>query len=987
MEICTSQKSNAFPASNEEHLFIRPFLNAGQVLRLTLVVIAMTSTITAMAQESSDPAIQNSKQVEFFEAKIRPVLVKHCLECHSSQKDISGGLLLDSKSGWEKGGDSGPAIQAGQPDKSLLLKAMLYDDPHLRMPPDGKLPAPIIDDFKKWIAEGAADPRTDSPPLPSPSNKALSLENASQHWAYRPLNSPVEIPVGRGRSNSIIDNWIDNQLLEKNLQANPIASKRALIRRLTVDLHGVLPTPAEIENFERDDTNDAYEKLVDRLLASRRFAERMARHWLDVVRYGESLTLRGFTLPEAWRYRDYVIDAFNRDLPMDEFIVEQISGDLMTSDDLAVKTRRQIAATFWLLGNTNLEEQDKKQLEMDVVDEQLEVMGKAFLGQSIGCARCHDHKFDPIPTRDYYALAGILKSSIALEHENVSKWIETPLPLLAEEEAKFKKWEEELKQVKADIAKLDNGSKSSGKKISQESLPGIVVDDAQAKKIGVWTASTSVQEYVADGYLHDGNSDRGAKTVTFEPPALPQGRYEVRLSYAHGDNRSSKTLVSVFSADGEAIKTIDQKVTGPIDGMWVSLGEYRFEKDGQAFVIVSNEGADGHVIADAVQFLPLDGVTTADKNTNSNTPLPSPAPAKDPLSDQDREALKKSLKSKQEELEKELLKRPRVMAMKPAPKPEDLSIHIRGSVHQLGEKVPRGVLRLAQASMPSESFSPEKPPTRLELANWIASSHNPLTARVMVNRFWYWTMGEGLVRTVDQFGTTGEPPVHGDLLDHLAIQFIDQGWSAKTLVKKIVLSSAYQYGSGVETNPAQEIDPENRNLWRSHRKRLDAESIRDSMLVISGELRDCSGGRSFARELASDYDYRNDEPIRSIYLPSFRNSMPELLRVFDVADSSVSIGKRNQTTVASQALLMTNDPWVRQRCDRLRIKLMAESKDPAKFVERASTAIWGRLPTTEETKRFREFLGNKTEFNDSDSDRITDLLQAMFASIDFRYVE
>ena len=345
---------------------------------------------------------------QFFEDKIRPALATHCYECHSFDTEASGGLRLDTRLGWQMGGDLGPAIVPGDPVTSRLIQAIEYNDPDLQMPPDGKLPQSVIDDLRRWIQDGAVDPReAASAPDSSVRRPALRPDEAQQHWAYRPIQRP-EVPCPTDVS--------DKTDLSYKVQLQPIdcflavgwnragdvsapASRAALIRRLTFDLHGLPPTPAEVAAFCQDSRPAAYRRLVDRLLASPRFGVRFARRWLDVARYAESLTLRGFVLPDAWRYRDYCIQAFNQDRPFDEVIREQIAGDLMDSPDLHRRQQQLIAVTFLLMGNTNLEDQDKQQLEMDVVDEQLETLGRAFLPQTIRCARCHDHKFDPIHTR------------------------------------------------------------------------------------------------------------------------------------------------------------------------------------------------------------------------------------------------------------------------------------------------------------------------------------------------------------------------------------------------------------------------------------------------------------------------------------------------------------------------------------------------------------------------------------------------------------
>ena len=417
------------------------------------------------AEDAAARETPTAQQLEHFEKKIRPVLVQRCQGCHSEESraagKLKGGLLVDHRAGLLAGGDSGPAIVPGTPDKSLLLQALRYDD--LEMPPSGKLPADVIRDFEVWIADGAVDPRGDGVGV---KRAAIDIEQGRRHWCYQPPRFQVAPEVrDRGVTDGAIDRFLVARQAAAGLEPTHRASPEQLMRRLSYDLVGLPPTPAEVTEFAADESPDATARLVDRLLASPRYGERWARHWLDVARFAESLTLRGFIMPEAWRYRDYVIDSFNRDLPYDEFVRQQIAGDyearqMTTTLDVQQLQRLHVATTYLVLGNTNLEEQDKKQLRMDFVDEQLDTIGKGILAQTLGCARCHDHKFDPIPTRDYYALAGILRSSRALEHANVSKWLEFPLPVSRELQQQLQQQENALAEVRERIKRRKTNSRN-----------------------------------------------------------------------------------------------------------------------------------------------------------------------------------------------------------------------------------------------------------------------------------------------------------------------------------------------------------------------------------------------------------------------------------------------------------------------------------------------------------------------------------------------
>lgn len=963
-----------------------------------VLVFASQSGVWCLAQSNAQSNSQTSaeggaipagKVDEVFEKQVRPLLVAKCYECHSQSTEQNGGLAIDSLEAMLKGGDSGPALQRDSTDESLFLRAVRYRDPKLQMPPDGRLSEQELKILEDWVAGGAkvsSDFEKEHSPLKSKSD-ALSVERAREHWAYRPITKP---PLPTNGESNPIDAWIAQQCVDSSIEPSPLVDDRTWVRRLAIDLHGLNPTHETLAESEKAFANldpstkeSARVELVDRFLQSHRYGERFARHWMDAVRYAESLTLRGFVLPDVWRYRNYLIDSFNRDLPFDQMILEQVAGDLMTGDlpaenSIAELQRRRVATTFWAIGDHNYEEQDKKQLEMDAVDEQIEVFGRAFLGQTLGCARCHDHKFDPIPTADYYAIAGILKSSVAMEHENVSKWIREPLPLPSEQQAEFDALSKELSAIKQQIATLKQKLKSGGDNsgvVRSTDLRGIIVDDKRAKKVGVWKDSSSVKSYVDDGYLHDENKERGQKSVTFEPPSLDTGTYTVRISYAHGDNRSTKTQFRVFSADGESLVLVNQKSPPADDGLWHTLGKFRFEKDGAAFVIVSNEQADGHVIADSVQFLP-EGVSSTEKATASNTV------------DDQQEGIKNSIaeaEKQQTKLQNQLALRPMVQTIRPADSPADIAIHVRGSVHRLGAVVPRGFLSCINAHEPNldQRIRVDAGANgRLELARWLIAPENPLTARVYVNRIWYQMMGQGIVPTVDNFGTTGANPSNPQLLDWLASEFMANGWSTKWLVRTIATSKAYR--RSLVTDPAYvEKDPENLLMARGNLRRLDSESIRDSMLQASGELLLGGSVESTIRKgTSADYRYQHDVGLRSVYLPWFRNALPPMVREFDGANPSFSISQRNRSTVATQALAMMNNPWVRDRAKALveslpqQVTEQQDSESHKQFIPQVFRRILGRDPSELEFQWAEDLL--KTE-------QLEELAHQLFASIDFRY--
>ncbi len=393
---------------------------------------------------------------QFFETQIRPILVEHCYECHSIEaKKTQGGLLLDSREYMRAGGDSGPAVVPGKPEQSLILDALRYQS--FEMPPSGKLDETVIAKFEQWIKGGAVDPRESIAPASTPLQ--VDWDEATQHWAFQPIKDAVATEISSAGSNCTIDNFISAKLKTAGLEPNAPADRSTWLRRVTFDLIGLPPTPDELHAFTTDDRPDSYERVVDRLLSSPRYGERYGRHWLDLARYADSNGAdENHAYPVAWRYRDYVVEAFNQDLPYDQFIVEQLAGDLLPADSEQDRGRQLTATGFLVLGPKMLAEQDKPKLVADLVDEQVDTVGKVFLGLTLGCARCHDHKFDPIKSQDYYALAGIFHSTKTMENlAFVSQWSELELPnqqrseQIAAHQLKIAQAEQELATTELDL--------------------------------------------------------------------------------------------------------------------------------------------------------------------------------------------------------------------------------------------------------------------------------------------------------------------------------------------------------------------------------------------------------------------------------------------------------------------------------------------------------------------------------------------------------
>jgi len=973
---------------------------------------------------------------DLFEKRVRPLLMDKCYGCHSADKKIKGGLRLDQKDGWATGGDSGPAIVPGKPEESLLMKAVSYKDRDLKMPPKQKLADGEIAVLQDWIAQGAPDPRMAAGSTAAGGATPAKADPTSW-WSFQPIQKPQPPAVKDAAwPRNAVDRFVLAKLEASRLHPSADAPPAMLTRRLTYDLTGLPPQALPEATVAAG--RESFEHLADALLASPQFGERFASHWLDITRFAES-SGGGRTLPfkDAWRYRDYVIESFNSNAPMNRFLMEQIAGDLLPSPTPADQRRNVTATAFLVLGPTNYEEQDKAQLRMDIVDEQLDTFGKAFLGLTIGCARCHDHKFDPIPTRDYYALAGIMRSTRVLRNftDNVAHWVDTPLRLDEPMESEMQQKETKLTALRTELDQAKVAMKKAGVAAALKNVkagpaavstfPGIVIDDTEAKLVGEWKHSTVYKTYIGAGYISDHNHEKGGLTATFQPKMIEAGRYEVRLAYIAGPDRDSKVPVTILHADGENTIKVDQSSPAPIDGRWISLGTFRFEANGEGYVIVSNTDTKDYVTADAVQFLRVDGPAPAQVAAVA-------APDDDPAAKKKKEkAAKKKekvakdtgakdtaspLTARVASLEKEIktmdttgLQRPEAMSVRDEEKVENCPIHIRGQIRNLGAVVPRGFLSAVR--VPLNEAIPDDESGRLQLAHWLVSDKNPLTARVLANRVWLWLMGEGIVRSPDNFGLMGEKPTNPELLDYLATELIDSGWDLKHLVKLIVSSRTYQMRSsqspesGVRSPESKSApnstDPDNRLFWRQNRKRMDAEEVRDTLLVLGGNMTPGLGGPNITNNKAVnandgaagnlEYGYVYTDTRRSLYTPAFRNVRHPLFEVFDFADINSPNGRRTTSTIAPQALFLLNNPFVISECRLAATQLLAkgETKDEAR-VTRLFQEAFGRVPTDAEMKHALHFLDASVSGN-AEADEIRDvwarLIQALVVSPDFRFVE
>ncbi len=908
---------------------------------------------------------QQQKGYGFFENKIRPILVKKCYKCHAKDsKILRGGLLLDSRANIRKGGDSGPAVVPGKPADSLLIESLNYEGSE--MPPDGKLSEAIIKDFTQWVKMGAPDPRDG---IATKKHSVINIEEGRKFWSFQPLQQ-IKLPVVKDKSWS--RNGIDRLLLSKmeqqELFPSADADKRTLIRRLYFDLIGLPPTAKQIDAVLNNQNNNAIEQLIDKLLASPRFGERWGRHWLDVARFSQSTGGgRSVLYKTAWRYRNYVIDSYNKDKPFDQFIIEQIAGDLIP-EKRSQKRRENLTATAFLaLGPTNYEQQDKNQLQMDVIDEQIQTVGKAFLGMTLGCARCHDHKFDPIPTTDYYALAGIFKSTKTLGSlGNVASWYKQPLPLTPNEQVVAASFNSKISTLKI----LLHETKQKQSQLKSQ-LDIRVVDENKAKAIGLWTKSRTVKSYYGKEYRVC--ADEKCKMI-YHFKNIETGTYTVQVSYTPGSNRNKSTRYVIEHRDGTTTKLVDQTKIPDIGNLFYSLGTFQLNKDKGVTVTLHGKLSDGIVIADAIRLVRV--------KDNYQGQLSLQQLLHQFETEQTKQVnLQIELKSLQKELAKH---QPTVVAVTEQSEIGDMPRLIRGELSNVGKVVPRGFMTVAHLDA-LQKFD-TKQSGRLELAKWIASDENPLTARVAVNRIWHHLFGKGIVRTVDNFGIRGEKPSHPELLDYLARRLIDHNWSTKKMIREIVLSRSYQLSS-TSTKRQRQQDPENRLFAHQMRKRLTAEAMRDSILFHSNQLVLKEWKQTIRKGTKLGYGYKFDENSRSVYLPIFRNRLHDFLVAFDFPNPNQSTGRRNNSIITTQSLYMMNSPFILEQSEAIAKKLLKPPHPSAKrLLDKLYIDLLGRSPDRSEQEQIIASFHKLKQIETDDLKVWTAITQTILASIDFRYL-
>ncbi|MCB1206731.1 MAG: DUF1553 domain-containing protein, partial [Verrucomicrobiae bacterium] len=695
---------------------------------------------------------------------------------------------------------------------------------------------------------------------------------------------------------------------------------------------------------------------------------------------------RNYTFYQAWRYRNHVIDVFNRDQSYHEFVREQIAGDLMGSEDSATTRRRLIASTFLALGPKMLTERDKEKLWLDTVDEQIDTMGRAFLGLTLGCARCHDHKFDPVSQEDYFALAGIFRSTEIVTGTrngcvNVASWIERPLPGPDGVDPELAKKVERL-ELAMRLVVEKSFMKKAGGKMTADSLPlaGVIYDESDAEVIGAWAASSLSPNRFGNYYLRDDKEGKGEKRVVFRGSLPESGSYEVRVAYSAGENRAEKVPVVVKSRSGSMTVHLDQTRTPSVAGLFEPVGQFEFEKGGECSVTIETTGTEGrYVLVDAVQF-----IAVADLEREKAQLAAVQGGEGDPLFRMSEGDLKKSL----DQLIADLKDKDVVMAPREAKEPADIHLRVRGETGQLGPLVPRGfpkILSNAPARIVPGASG------RLELAGWLTGEAGGLLDRVYVNRVWGHLFGRGLVESVDNFGRIGSGVSHPELLDWLAATFREEGGSTKQLVRRLVLSRAYGLSAG--SSPALLAgDPENALFGRHARRRLTAEEIRDSILFFSGRL-DRTPGEASATAIGIDLDaplsYEKDAK-RTVYLPVARNNPSGELALFDGANPDLVTGKRNDTTVPTQALYLLNSGFLMNEARAVAKATIGKGGLPGSEVDRLYQTLLGRAPDPVERERA---LGLIADLSGGSEDKAAieeatgHLAHLLMASTEFLYLE
>jgi hypothetical protein len=1090
---------------------------------LLIAPVVLSAAAAADARAADDEA-----GVLFFESKIRPLLAEHCYKCHSARAEkLKGMLRLDSREELLRGGEGGVVVVPGKPEQSRLIQAVVYENPDLQMPPKARLSREQVADLTQWVRMGAPWPGEVAQAVgPTSAPAADLMQRKAGHWAWQPVRATEPPPVKNGAwPRGAVDRFILAKLEASGLEPAPPADHRSLLRRVYFVLTGLPPTPEEVEAFLSDPSSRALENLVDRLLASPRFGEQWARHWMDLVRYSDTLGNEAdMPIHNGWRYRDYLIRAFNADLPLDRLIVEHVAGDLMGQPrrDPATGLNESVVGTaFYWMNEGKRSPVDLRLAQAEAFDNRLDVIGKAFLGLTIACARCHDHKFDPIAQEDYYGLYGFLKSSrytqaalnapeldakaaelkalreqirqsaaaslqtraatvsrylMAAKRVEVGSLADAPAPqriartaeAVGLDPARLGRWVAAMKEVAADpshplyawrrISDLGHEPTPEStaerwqdvvqKSKAHQAAPAkasrregdIEIADFAAAGFDRWfvedqafgdaplrpgdfligsDASRPIATFVRGGaWAHSGHLSRRLQG-TLRSPTFDIGR---RYLHVLAAGRASRMTVVIdhFVMIQDPLYGSLRRIVNDEGPRWVTF-DLGMWKGRQAYVEFADSttqdlhdmrppdgcGREGHVaVGRAVlsdQGAPAAPSPTAVARLLGDEPIDS----LDGLAERYQRAIGESLGAfgegklaeakdaearatllawlverglldgpdtrldelfkRYHEIERNIPDAVRAPAMTDGP-PENEYVFLRGNPRNAGQVVPR---RLPSA------LAGDRPPTtsargsgRLAVARGIVDPANPLTGRVMVNRIWHHVFGRGIVPSVDNFGAMGDRPSHPELLDYLADRFVKEGWSAKRLIRELVLSSTFQMSSS-GSQSAEEKDPDNRLLHRMPVRRLDAEEIRDSILAVSGRLeREKMFGPGVEVYLTPfmENGYSGEygrpkgsgpldgEGRRSVYLMVRRNFMNPMLVAFDFPPPLNTAGRRTVSNVPAQALILLNDPFVIEQAKRWAKRIVAREADAPARIRRMYQETFARPPSEEEVTTAMRFV-------------------------------
>ncbi len=958
--------------------------------------------LTALVMPSAVPAAEPSPEaVAFFEKDVRPLLVEKCQKCHGIKKQEAG-LRLDSRAALVKGGDSGPAVVPGKPKEGTLLAAVNHVG-DLKMPPKEKLRDDQLKALTKWVTDGAVWP-ADGVKNPA--------ANGKTHWAFQPVKDPP-VPAVKDAAwpTSPLDRFVLAQLEAKSLKPVAAADKRTLLRRVMFDLTGLPPTPDEIDAFLKDQSPTAYDKVIDRLLASPAYGERWGRHWLDVARYADTAgDGADYPVPEAGKYRDWVIRSFNADQPYDQFVREQLAGDIIAKAGPANMYADRVTATgFLAVGKRYGYAPNADFQHLDFADA-IDSVGRSLLGLSVGCARCHDHKYDPVSAADYYALYGIFQSTTwafpgGEEQKRSSQF--PPLIPPAEAAKRDQAKAAELAAIDAEIAKL----KAERATLDGKTFAGGADLDLEGQALGKPLAapwlSAGPAKALAEAqspftHIHPAGT-RGVRLGSGQPPegvryvfasgrraaAGKQMHFTIDFRTLAGDQKgahrfylgrgviASQALECSVTATEFAIRdgakwevvrklkpgewhtlrlTLDHATktysgaVGPAGDLALFKGKGLNPAWDGVFDTFICDG-NGHV-AGLPSELDLDNLGLQESAFAPVGGPPVPAHTAKPNRKEDIAKADAAIAAATKRREAAAAKVNYEVAYGVSEgKPVNAKIQKRGEPDKLGAEVPRRFLDiLGGDALPVGATGSG----RMELANWVTRPSNPLTARVFVNRVWQWHFGQGLVTTPSDFGARGEAPSHPELLDWLATRFVESGWSVKALHRLILKSRTYQLAS--DDDPANlKTDPANRWLWRHARQSLDAESIRDAMLFVSGKLdRTPAPPHPFPPANTWGFTIHNpfyavyDSDRRSVYLMVQRNRRHPFLALFDAADPNLSAAERQPTTTPTQTLYLMNSPFVHDQSEAFARRLLAAPGDDAVRVRLAFEATHGKDATDAE---------------------------------------